>query len=251
MRTSPSPQPVAMRILIVEDNAKLAGLIRRGLDEGGLPSDVAGNGEDALGIAAATDYDVILLDVMLPGIDGFETCKLLREREIRTPVLMLTARDAITDRVAGLDGGADDYLTKPFSLAELVARVRALSRRGPAEWLPELTVGTLRMAQPTRQVWRDAQEIQLTSKQFTVLEIFMRRPGRVLSRVALLDQGWDAAYDNRSNVVDVFIRSLRKKIDEPFKLTSLETVRGSGYRLRVDGGTPIGRARRARHPTRM
>jgi len=128
--------------------------------------------------------------------------------------------------------------------------VRALSRRGPAEWLPELTVGTLRMAQPTRQVWRDDQEIQLTSKQFTVLEIFMRRPGEVLSRVALLDQGWDAAYDNRSNVVDVFIRSLRKKIDEPFKLTSLETVRGSGYRLRADSGTPNSRARRARHPTR-
>jgi len=181
-----------------------------------FPADVAGNGEDALGIAAATDYDVILLGVMLPGIDGFETCELLRQREIRTPVLMLTARDAITDRVAGLDGGADDYLTKPFSLAELAARVRALSRRGPAGWLPELTVGTLRMAQPTRQVWRDDQEIQLTSKEFTVLEIFMRRPGEVLSRVALLDQGWDAAYDSRSNVVDVFIRSLRKKIDEPF-----------------------------------
>lgn len=234
-----------MRILVVEDNVKLAALIRRGLRNDGLQVDVASDGEEALMIAAATDYDVILLDVMLPGVDGFETCRILRDRDIRAPVLMLTARDSIEDRVAGLDGGADDYLTKPFSLAELAARVRALSRRGPAEWLPELTVGELRIAQSSRQVWRGEKEITVTSKEFTLLEIFMRRPGEVLSRVSLLDQGWEGAYDNRSNVVDVFIRSLRKKIDEPFKLTTLETVRGSGYRLRADGGTPAVRTRRA------
>ncbi len=227
-----------MRVLLVEDNVKLAALIRRGLRNDGLQAEVAINGEDALWMAAGTDYDVILLDVMLPGMDGFETCRLLRDRDIRAPVLMLTARDAVIDRVAGLDGGADDYLTKPFSLAELAARVRALSRRGPVERLPVLSVGELRMEQSSRRVWREDVEIALTSKEFTLLEIFMRRPGEVLSRVALLDQGWDGAYDNRSNVVDVFIRSLRKKIDEPFKLTSLETVRGSGYRLRADGGGP-------------
>ncbi|MGI8920756.1 MAG: response regulator transcription factor [Solirubrobacteraceae bacterium] len=239
-----------MRVLIVEDNVKLAALVRRALRNDGLQAEVAINGEDALWMAAASEYDVILLDVMLPGIDGFETCRLLRDRDIRTPVLMLTARDAITDRVAGLDGGADDYLTKPFSPAELAARVRALSRRGPVERLPVLSVGELRLAQSSRRVWRDDEEIALTSKEFTLLEIFMRRPGEVVSRVALLDQGWDDAYDNRSNVVDVFISSLRKKIDEPFKLTSLETVRGSGYRLRADGGAPVKRTRRTRRRSR-
>jgi two-component system, OmpR family, response regulator len=239
-----------MKVLVVEDNEKLAALIRRGLREDGQPVDVVGNGEDALWMAAATPYDVILLDVMLPGMDGFETCRLLRERDIRTPVLMLTARNAVQDRVAGLDGGADDYLTKPFSLAELTARARALSRRGPAAWLPVLTVGGLRLAQSTRQVWRDEVEIILTAKEFNLLEIFMRRPGEVLSRVALLDQGWDGAYDNRSNVVDVFIRTLRKKIDEPFHVVSLETIRGSGYRLRADGGIAATKRRRARTQAR-
>ncbi len=235
-----------MKVLVVEDNAKLAALIRRGLSEDGQPVDVAGNGEDALWMAAATPYDVILLDVMLPGIDGFETCRLLRERDVRTPVLMLTARGAVRDRVAGLDGGADDYLTKPFSLAELTARARALSRRGPAAWLPVLRVGTLRLAQSTHQVWRDEVEIILTAKEFNLLEVFMRRPGEVLTRVALLDHAWDGAYDNRSNVVDVFIRSLRTKIDEPFHVVSLETIRGTGYRLRADGGIPATRKVRAR-----
>jgi two-component system OmpR family response regulator len=239
-----------MKVLIVEDNVKLAALIRRGLREDGQPADVVSNGEDALWMAAATPYDVILLDVMLPGIDGFETFRLLREREIRTPVLMLTARNAVRDRVAGLDGGADDYLTKPFSLAELTARARALSRRGPAAWLPVLSVGGLRLAQSTRQAWRDDVEIVLTAKEFNLLEIFMRRPGEVLSRVALLDQGWDGDYDNRSNVVDVFIRTLRKKLDEPFNVVSLETVRGSGYRLRADGGISSTKKRRARATSR-
>ena len=234
-----------MKVLIVEDNVKLAALIRRGLREDGQPADVVSNGEDALWMAAATPYDVILLDVMLPGIDGFETCRLLRDREIRTPVLMLTARNAVRDRVAGLDGGADDYLTKPFSLAELTARARALSRRGPAAWLPVLSVGGLRLAQSTRQVWRDDVEIHLTAKEFNLLEIFMRHPGQVLSRVALLDQGWDGDYDNRSNVVDVFIRTLRRKLDEPFNVVSLETVRGSGYRLRADGGISSVKKRRS------
>ena len=241
-----------MKILIVEDSVKLAALVRRRLQNDGLEAEVTANGEDALWMAAATAYDVIVLDVMLPGIDGFETCRLLRERDIRTPVLMLTARGAIHDRIAGLDGGADDYLTKPCSLAELAARVRALSRRGPAQQLPVIKVGPLRMEQSSRRVWCQNEEIILTSKEFAILEIFMRHPGEVLTRVALLDQAWDNAYENRSNVIDVYIRNLRRKIDDRFKLTSLETVRGSGYRLRADGGTPRPgiRGHHPKHPSR-
>ncbi|HEX8158487.1 MAG TPA: response regulator transcription factor [Solirubrobacteraceae bacterium] len=223
-----------MRVLIVEDEVKMASLIRRGLREEGLAADVAIKGEDALWMAGSTEYDVIVLDVMLPGIDGFETCRRLRGDGVWTPVLMLTARDGVEDRVAGLDGGADDYLTKPFSFAELLARLRALARRGSVERPSVLAVGDLRLDPATRQVWRGEAEISLSSKEFAILETFMRRPGEVLSRYQLLEHAWDYEYENRSNVVDVYVRYLREKVDRPFDVTSIETVRGAGYRLRTD-----------------
>jgi two-component system OmpR family response regulator len=221
-----------MRLLIVEDEVKMAGLLRRGLHEEGLAVDVARTGDDALWMARATEYDAIVLDVMLPGTDGFKVCRLLREADVWSPVLMLTARDAVGDRVAGLDAGADDYLTKPFSFAELLARLRALARRPPLERPAVLEVGDLRMDPSTRQVWRGDVEIGLSAKEFAVLETFMRRPGQVLSRYQLLEHCWDYGYENRSNVVDVYVRYLRDKVDRPFGRDSLETVRGVGYRLR-------------------
>ncbi|MEK6276225.1 MAG: response regulator transcription factor [Actinomycetota bacterium] len=221
-----------MRILIVEDDVKMAALLRRGLREEGVAVDVAGRGEDALWRAGATEYDAIVLDVMLPGIDGFETCRRLREDGVWAPVLMLTARDAVEDRVAGLDGGADDYLTKPFSFSELLARLRALARRGSPERPAVLSVGDLRLDPASGQVWRGETEIDLSPREFSLLEAFMRHPGEVLSRYQLLERAWDFEYENRSNVIDVYVRYLREKIDRPFKVKSLETVRGVGYRLR-------------------
>jgi two-component system, OmpR family, response regulator len=221
-----------MRVLIVEDHPKMAALIRRGLRKEGMASDVASEGEDALWRAAATEYDAIILDVMLPGIDGFEVCRRLREEGIWAPVLMLTARDGVRDRVKGLDQGADDYLTKPFSYAELLARLRALIRRGAVERPSELRVGELRLDPARRQVWRGEAEIRLSTKEFSLLETFMRRPGEVLTRFQLLEHAWDYEYENRSNVVDSYIRLLRRKIDRPFGSDTIETVRGAGYRLR-------------------
>jgi two-component system OmpR family response regulator len=221
-----------MRVLIVEDEVKMASLVRRGLREEGLAADVAGTGEDALWMAGSTVYDAIVLDVMLPGIDGFETCRRLRCDGVWAPVLMLTARDGIDDRVAGLDGGADDYLTKPFSFAELLARLRALARRGSVQRPSVLTVGELRLDPATRRAWREDSEIFLSTKEFAILETFMRRPGEVLSRYQLLEHAWDYEYENRSNVVDVYVRYLREKVDRPFGRQSIETVRGAGYRLR-------------------
>ena len=216
----------------------MAALVRRGLIEEGAAVDVARSGEDALWMAAATPYDAVVLDVMLPGIDGFETCRRLRGDGIWTPVLLLTARDSVEDRVAGLDGGADDYLTKPFSFAELSARLRALVRRGQKERPAVLEVGGLRLDPATRQAWRDDQAIELSTKEFALLEGFMRRPGDVLSRLDLLEHAWDFGYENRSNVIDVYVRYLREKVDRPFGVKSIETVRGAGYRLRADGGRP-------------
>ncbi len=229
-----------MRVLVVEDEIKMASLIRRGLRGEGLAADVAIKGEDALWMAGSTEYDAIVLDVMLPGIDGFETCRRLREAAIWAPVLMLTARDAVDDRVAGLDGGADDYLTKPFSFAELLARLRALARRGPVERPAVLEVGDLRLDPAARRVWRGDNEVSLSAKEFQLLETFMRHPGEVLSRYQLLEHAWDYDYENRSNIVDVYVRYLRDKIDRPFGLQTLETVRGAGYRLddRVPAVTP-------------
>jgi two-component system OmpR family response regulator len=188
-------------------------------------------------MARAAPYDVIVLDVMLPGRDGFAVCRELREGGIWAPILMLTARDSVEDRVEGLDSGADDYLTKPFSFAELLARLRALVRRGAAERPPVLQVGSLRLDSATRQVWRDDAEIALSAKEFALLETFMRRPGHVLSRLDLLEHAWDYGYENRSNVIDVYVRYLREKVDRPFGVNSIETVRGAGYRLRADGGS--------------
>jgi len=209
-------------------------LIRRGLTNEGLAADVAARGADALWMAEAHDYDAVLLDVMLPDIDGFEVCRRLRAAGIWAPVLMLTARDSVDDRVAGLDSGADDYLVKPFSFAELLARLRALARRGDGERPAVLVVGDLRLDPATREVMRGSTPVQLTAKEFALLETFMRRAGEVLSRLHLLEHAWDFAYDNRSNIVDVYVRRLRRKIDEPFERHSLETIRGAGYRLRPE-----------------
>ena len=225
-----------MRILVVEDELKMASLLQRGLVEEAHAADVARTGGDALVMARAVEYDAIVLDVMLPGLNGFEVCRQLREAGVWSPVLMLTARNAVEDRVAGLDAGADDYLPKPFAFAELLARLRALARRGADERPAVIEVGELRLDPATRQVWRGDAEIQLSAKEFALLETFMRRPGQVLSRYQLLEHAWDYAYENRSNVVDVYVRYLRDKIDRPFSRRSLETVRGSGYRLRKDGG---------------
>jgi two-component system, OmpR family, response regulator len=225
-----------MKVLLVEDDPKMAALVRRGLTENGNATDVAPDGDDALWMARAHAYDAIVLDVMLPGRDGFATCAALRESGVWAPVLMLTARDAVGDRVAGLDAGADDYLTKPFSLAELRARLRALVRRGTAERPTVLEVGDLRLDPATQQVWRGETELQLSTKEYALLELFMRQPGEVLSRFELLEHGWDIGYENRSNVITVYIRYLREKIDRPFGRRSIETVHGAGYRLRKDGG---------------
>jgi two-component system OmpR family response regulator len=225
-----------MRILVVEDDAKLAGLLRRGLVEEGHVVDVADRGEDAIWMAGATPYDAIVLDVMLPGIDGVEVCRRLRADRIWSAVLMLTARDAVDDRVLGLDSGADDYLTKPFSFEELLARLRSVGRRGSLERPTVLEVGALRLDPATRQVWRGEIEIALSAREHALLEALMRRPGDVLSRYDLLELAWDHGYENRSNVVDVYVRYLREKIDRPFGVRSIETVRGAGYRLRADGG---------------
>jgi two-component system OmpR family response regulator len=223
-----------MRILVVEDDLKMASLLRRGLGEEGHAVDVARAGDDALWMARAVEYEAVVLDLMLPGLDGVEVCRRLRESGVWAPVLMLTARDAVEDRVAGLDAGADDYLPKPFSFAELLARLRALVRRGAVERPAVLEAGGLRLDPATRQAWRGETEIHLSAKEFALLEAFMRRPGQVLSRYQLLEHAWDYGYENRSNVVDVYVRYLRDKIDRPFGRRSLETVRGAGYRLRKE-----------------
>jgi two-component system, OmpR family, response regulator len=223
-----------MRVLVVEDDLRMASLIRRGLEHEGLAADIAGSGEDALWMAPAHDYDAVVLDVMLPDVDGFEVCRRLRTAGVWSPVLMLTARDSVDDRVAGLDSGADDYLVKPFAFAELLARLRAMARRGDKGRPAVLRVGDLRLDPATREVARATTSISLSAKEFALLETFMRRPGEVLSRFHLLEHAWDFAYENRSNVVDVYVRRLRRKIDEPFGRASLETVRGVGYRLRSE-----------------
>jgi two-component system, OmpR family, response regulator len=227
---------VAVRALVAEDERKMAALLRRGLVEEGYAADVARTGEDTLGMARETTYDVIVLDVMLPDLDGLSVCRALRASGVWTPILMLTARDGVADRVAGLDAGADDYLTKPFSFAELLARLRALARRGMGERPTVLEAGSLRLDPATRQVWRGDAVIELSAKEFALLETFLRRPGDVLSRLDLLEHAWDQAYEHRSNVIDVYVGYLRAKVDRPFGRQSIETVRGAGYRLRPDGG---------------
>jgi two-component system, OmpR family, response regulator len=221
-----------LRILIVEDEDKLAELIARTLREHGIAADVAATGEDALWMAASVPYDAVVLDVGLPGIDGFEVCRRLRADDVWAPVLMLTAHDAVSDRVTGLDGGADDYMVKPFAPAELRARLRALVRRGAVVRPAVLEAGGLSLDPATRRVDRDGEEIALSAREFAMLETLMRSPGQVLSRTHLLEKVWDGAYENRSNVVDVYIRYVREKIDIPYGTDTIETVRGVGYRLR-------------------
>jgi len=218
-----------VRVLVVEDEAKLARLLRQGLRQEGMAVDVASTGEEAVMQATATQYDVILLDVMLPGQNGFDVCRQLRANDVWSPTLMLTALDDIEDRVRGLDSGADDYLAKPFSFQELLARMRALLRRGAPPRPTLLTVGDVRLDPAARRVWRAGRELSLTPREFAMLEIFMRHPDEVLSRFDLLEHVWDASYENRSNVIEVYIGYLREKLDRD----TIETVRGVGYRLRA------------------
>ena len=225
-----------MRVLIVEDEPKLAALLQRGLHEDGHAADVTGIGEDALWMAKAISYDAILLDLMLPGIGGVEVCRRLRREGVWAPVLMLTARDDVEDRVGGLDAGADDYLVKPFAYEELLARLRALTRRAATERPAVLQVADLRLDPATREAWRGDAALALSPKEFALLEAFMRRPGQVLTRDQLLEHAWDFAFESRSNVIDVYVRYLREKIDRPFGRAAIETVRGVGYRLKRDGG---------------
>jgi two-component system OmpR family response regulator len=226
-------ETAAMRVLVVEDDLKMASLLRRGLRADGMAADVAIKGEDAIWMAGSTEYDAIVLDVMLPGLDGLQVCAKLREQGVWAPVLLLTARDAIEDRVRGLDTGADDYLTKPFSFDELFARLRALVRRGPIEHAAILQVGDLCLDPASKRVWRGEVDISLSAKEHALLETFMRRPGQVLDRFQLLEHAWDYDYENRSNIIDVYVRHLREKIDRPFGADTIETVRGAGYRLRA------------------
>lgn len=221
-------------MLLVEDEAKLAALVARGLTERGDVVDVVWTGMQAVTSAGENEYDVILLDVGLPDLDGFQVCRRLRGQRVWTPVLMLTARAAVVDRITGLDSGADDYLAKPFAFPELLARMRALARRGPVARPAELTVGDLRLDPAAHRVWRGVTEVTLSAREFTLLEALMRRPGRVLSRSQLLGLVWGGDHEVASNVVDVYVRYLRAKIDRPFGITSLHTVRGAGYRLSGD-----------------
>jgi two-component system OmpR family response regulator len=225
-----------MRVLVVEDDVRMAAAIRRALRGVNVIGDIASTSSGACAMLADTPYDVVVLDVMLPDSDGFATCRQLRSAGDWTPIIMLTARAAIDDRLRGLDAGADDYLTKPFAFGELLARLRALARRDSAERPVTLTVGSLRLDPASAQVWRGAQEIRLSTREFALLEAFMRNPGQVLGHSQLLDAAWDIGHEYRSNVIEVYIRYLREKIDRPFGVRSLETVRGLGYRLRRDGG---------------
>jgi two-component system OmpR family response regulator len=223
-----------MRVLVVEDDLKLAAVIRRGLALEGVAADVVNDGEKALVRADATSYDVVVLDVMLPGSDGFEVCRRLRRQGTWAAVLMLTARNTVEDRVRGLDCGADDYLGKPFSFAELLARVRALRRRAPVERPVVLQAGDLSLDPATHRAWRGSAQVDLSAKEFALLEAFLRRPGEILSRFELLEHAWPYEYENRSNIIEVYVRYLREKIDRPFQRHSLQTVRGVGYRLCPD-----------------
>ena len=221
-----------MRLLVVEDDVRTAAVLRRGLAEDGFAVDVASTGPDAVWQASEVDYDVIVLDAMLPEMDGFEVCRRLRAARRWAPVLMLTARGDVADRIRGLDAGADDYLPKPFSFGELSARLRALVRRGAVPRPVVLEVGGIRLDPATRSVTRDGVGVDLSPKEFALLEYLMRRPGEVVTRGAILEHVWDFAYDGTSNVVDQYVAYLRRKIDRPFGRAQLETVRGVGYQLR-------------------
>ena len=219
-------------MLIVEDEPRMATLLQRGFRAEGFAVDVAADGTDGLWMGTENDYDVVILDVMLPGVDGFDVCRQLRERSRWAPIMMLTARDAIDDRVHGLDAGADDYAMKPFSFAELAARVRALVRRNTRDRPTILEIGDLRLDPATHRAWRGSTALDLSPKEMSLLELLMRHPDEVITRTRILEHVWDFAYDGLSNVVDQYVSYLRKKVDKPFDRDDIETVRGVGYRLR-------------------
>ncbi|TCM50533.1 response regulator transcription factor [Kribbella sp. VKM Ac-2568] len=225
-----------MRALVVEDELRLAAGLRNGLEAEGFAVDVALTGTDGLWLAREHSYDVLLLDLMLPEIDGFEICSTLRTERIWTPILMLTARDADTDQVKALDTGADDYLTKPFSYAVLVARLRALVRRGAVARPVILEAGDLRVDPAGRRAWRGEAELNLTTRELSVLEFLIRRQGVTVSKRTILEHVWDYDFEGDPNIVEVYVRRLRNKIDRPFGRSSIATLRGSGYRLAADGG---------------
>jgi len=220
-----------MRVLLVEDEPKIADFVQRGLTEEGHAVDVATDGEEGLEWTSIAEFDVIILDVMLPVVDGLMVCRTLRERGIATPVLMLTAKDAVEDRVSGLDSGADDYLVKPFAFAELLARLRALARRQPVATGTSLAIGDLALDTTTREVARGGRLIELTTKEYAILEYLMRHPNQVLTRTMIAEHVWNYDFDNASNVIDVHIRNLRRKVDEATDEKLIRTVRGAGYRL--------------------
>ena len=218
--------------IFIEDEMRMARLVKRALEEEGHAVDVAGDGPQGLWMATENRYAALVLDVMLPGFDGFELCRRLREAGIWVPVLMLTARDEVGDRVRGLDAGADDYLVKPFSLLELAARLRALTRRDDRRRPAVLSEGDLKLDPATKRAWRASTELELSPKEFTLLEFFLRHPGTVLTRSQIIEAVWDFAYDGTSNVVDQYVNYLRRKVDAPFGRNDIQTVRGMGYRLR-------------------
>jgi DNA-binding response OmpR family regulator len=223
-----------MRILVVEDEIRLADLIKRGLTHEGHAVDLAETGEEALDWTEAANHDAIVLDIMLPGISGLEVCRTLRKRQVQTPILLLTARDGVPDRVAGLDAGADDYLIKPFAFPELLARLRALARRPAETHQTQLAAGDLVLDPASRQVWRDDRPVHLQNKEFRILEYLMRNPNRVLSRDQIAEYAWDYDFPAVTNVIDVHIKSLRRKLEDPYPGQLIQTVRGVGYRFTTD-----------------
>ena len=225
-----------MRVLVVEDERPLAGGLKRGLEQEGFAVDIALDGHEGLERATEGDYDAIVLDIMLPGMNGYKVCSALREAGNWTPIIMLTAKDGELDEAEALDTGADDFLSKPFSYIVLVARIRALLRRGGRERPPVLEVGDLRLAPAAHRAWRGEVEITLTPRQFSLLEYLMRKAGEVVSKAEILEHVWDYAFEGDPNIVEVYVRHLRKRIDEPFGRNSIQTVRLVGYRLDADGG---------------
>ena len=225
-----------MKILLVEDDKKIAGAVKRGLELEGFTVEVSPDGAEGLWLATESSYDLIILDILLPGRNGFQICSDLRESGDWTPVLMLTAKAGDLDEAEALDTGADDYITKPFSLAVLVARVRALLRRGVGRDPTPIAAGDLRIDPAQRRAWRGDAEIELTTRQFDVLEFLLRRAGQVMSKRAILEGVWDYAFEGDPNIVEVYVRRLRSRIDEPFARNSIQTIRGAGYRLASDGG---------------
>ncbi|HOW84844.1 MAG TPA: response regulator transcription factor [Candidatus Aminicenantes bacterium] len=222
-----------MRVLVVEDSRRLAGIIKRGLLEEGYAVDNAYDGEEAEFMAETTPFDLVVLDIMLPKKDGLAVCRDLRAKGVHTPILMLTAKDSVEDKVTGLDTGADDYLVKPFAFSELLARLRALLRREVLPKAQKVQVGNLTLDPQSREVWHDGAQLDLTAKEYAILEYFMRRPNAVVTRTMLGESVWDYEFDGLSNIIDVYVRRLRKKIDRDGEASLIQTVRGAGYRLRL------------------